>query len=111
MQNIGKKNDMVQEILTAPTHPRDFLLRSILTKQHNKALVRFYYEDSYLIDDEPDIEGTVWYDVAGTAAVGGRARDDVVEMYTGRPRGLINGVKNAWSRRSSRNNQDSQQAA
>ncbi len=107
MQNMGKKNDMVQEMLRVPTQPQEFIARSVLTKQHYKSVVRFYYEDSYLTDDEPDIEGTVWYDMALTAAVDGRARDDVVQMYIGQPRGMLQGVRNAWNRRASRN-QDGQ---
>ncbi len=97
LQQGGSAKDIIHEMASASTKIEEFLPKAILTKTEAKAILRYHWNSAYLTQDEeqePVMDEIVWMDVISTPAIEGRAREDIVEMVTGKPRGFMGGMLN-----------------
>ena len=110
MSDRRKKRDIVYEMTSASGKPEEFIPRAVLSPDQLKRLLRIKQEDNMIDHGDSNMEEIMWLDVIGTIGLGGRGREDAVEMITGpRRRQLIPDWASRRQRRKSINNEEFEQ--
>lgn len=87
IEHSPQRNDVMRDMITGSGQIEDYLPRAVMTAQELKAVQRFMSDDAFMETGNPEIATALWMGIMGSPAVGGRAREDAVSMYTGRPTG------------------------